>query len=67
MSDPTNNPRRRRRSERQPAFLDDQSNLDAKFEAQRIAFAPLMFQAARALRDLGLLAALKSLGMAGSH
>jgi hypothetical protein len=29
--------------------------VDAKFEAQKIAFAPLAFQAARALRELGIL------------
>jgi hypothetical protein len=31
--------------------------VDAKFEAQKIAFGPLSFQAARALRDLGVLEA----------
>lgn len=31
------------------------ANLAARFAAQRLAFAPLMFQACRALRDLGLL------------
>ena len=31
------------------------SALDAKFEAQKIAFAPLVFQTAIALRDLGIL------------
>lgn len=34
---------------------DKISAVDAKFEAQKIAFAPLSFQAARALRDLGIL------------
>ena len=29
--------------------------VNAKFEAQKIAFAPLSFQAARALRDMGIL------------
>jgi len=29
--------------------------VDAKFEAQKIAFAPLVFQAVRAMRELGLL------------
>lgn len=33
------------------------TNLAARFAAQRLAFAPLMFQACRALRDLGLLEA----------
>lgn len=31
------------------------TNLAARFAAQRLAFAPLMFQACRALRDVGLL------------
>jgi len=31
------------------------SALEAKFEAQKIAFAPIMFQASLALRDLGIL------------
>jgi O-methyltransferase domain len=30
----------------------------ARFEAQKLAFAPMMFQAARAMRDLGVLSAL---------
>lgn len=34
---------------------DDKSALQAKFDAQKIAFAPMMFQAARSLRDLGIL------------
>jgi ubiquinone/menaquinone biosynthesis C-methylase UbiE len=34
---------------------DDKSALQAKFDAQKIAFAPIMFQAAKALRDLGIL------------
>lgn len=38
------------------AAFDD--NLTARFTAQRLAFAPLMFQACRALRDLGVLEAL---------
>lgn len=35
---------------------DNHSALEAKFNAQKIAFAPIMFQAARALRNLGILA-----------
>lgn len=31
------------------------SAIDARFEAQKLAFAPLSFQAAKALRDLGIL------------
>jgi ubiquinone/menaquinone biosynthesis C-methylase UbiE len=34
---------------------DHKSALQAKFDAQKIAFGPIMFQAARALRDLGIL------------
>lgn len=34
------------------------SALEAQYNAQRIAFAPIIFQAARALRDLGVLEAL---------
>ncbi len=38
---------------------DNKSALQAKFDAQKIAFAPLMFQAAKALRDFGILEILK--------
>jgi len=34
---------------------DDKPGEQARFEAQKIAFAPFMFQAAKALRDLGIL------------
>ncbi|NOY51317.1 MAG: SAM-dependent methyltransferase [Chlorobi bacterium] len=34
---------------------DNKSALQAKYDAQKIAFAPIMFQAAKALRDLGIL------------
>ncbi|MBC8319439.1 MAG: methyltransferase [Bacteroidetes bacterium] len=34
---------------------DIKSALHAKYDAQKIAFAPIMFQAARALRNLGIL------------
>ncbi len=34
---------------------DTTSALKAKFDAQKIAFAPIMFQAAKALRDFGIL------------
>jgi hypothetical protein len=34
---------------------DDKSAEEAKADAQRIAFAPIVFQAAKALRDLGIL------------
>jgi len=39
--------------------------VDAKFEAQKIAFAPLTFQAARALLELGLLKAVSDSGENG--
>ncbi len=34
---------------------DSKTALQAKFDAQKIAFAPIMFQAARSLRNLGIL------------
>jgi hypothetical protein len=34
---------------------DNKTALQAKHDAQKIAFAPIMFQAAKALRDLGIL------------
>ena len=34
---------------------DTKSALQAKFDAQKIAFGPIMFQAAKALRELGIL------------
>jgi hypothetical protein len=44
---------------------DTKSALQAKFDAQKIAFAPIMFQAARALRDLGILKLVRSAGKKG--
>ncbi len=38
---------------------DNKSALDAKSDAQKIAFAPIMFQAAKALRDLRILSYLR--------
>ena len=38
---------------------------DLRYEAQRIAFGPMMFHAAMLLRDLGVLAALKAAGPSG--
>ncbi|MBE0509829.1 MAG: SAM-dependent methyltransferase [Chromatiales bacterium] len=40
---------------------------EAIYEAQKIAFAPLIFQAARSLRELGILAELEKAGKAGIH
>jgi len=39
---------------------DTKSALQAKFDAQKIAFGPIMFQAARSLRDLGILKLIRS-------
>lgn len=39
--------------------------LESVAEAQRIAFAPIVFQAVRALRDLGILSALEAAGKSG--
>jgi hypothetical protein len=44
---------------------DATSAIDAKFQAQQIAFGPMVFQAALALRDLGLLGAFEKRGPAG--
>ena len=44
---------------------DKLSAIEAKQEAQRIAFAPFMFQAAKALRDMGVLAAIEAGGDEG--
>lgn len=38
---------------------DNKSALQAMYDAQKIAFAPIMFQAAKALRDLGILEEVK--------
>jgi ubiquinone/menaquinone biosynthesis C-methylase UbiE len=45
---------------------DDWPAIKAKFEAQKIAFAPVMFQAARVLRELGILKALQDGGKEGA-
>ncbi len=39
---------------------DNKSAIQAKYDAQKIAFAPIMFQAAKALRDLGILQLIRS-------
>jgi hypothetical protein len=50
-----------------PDFGSDKlSALQAKTDAQKIAFGPVMFQAARALRELGILEELASTGSAGA-
>ena len=45
--------------------IDNISAADAKFEAQKIAFAPLAFQAVRALLELGILRKISDAGDAG--
>lgn len=44
---------------------DPYNALQAKSEAQKIAFAPIVFQSARSLRNLGILAALDKAGKTG--
>jgi hypothetical protein len=44
---------------------DSLSALQAKFEAQKLAFGPIAFQATRALRDLGILAVFERHGKSG--
>ena len=44
---------------------DNQSAFDAKAEAQRIAFAPVTFQACRILRDAGILELVQKCGATG--
>lgn len=44
---------------------DKLSALEAKQEAQKIAFGPFVFQASKALRDLGILEAVESAGDSG--
>lgn len=39
---------------------DNKTALQAKFDAQKIAFGPIMFQAARALQNLGILECIKN-------
>jgi len=39
---------------------DKKTALQAKFDAQKICFAPIMFQATKALRDLGILELIKT-------
>jgi hypothetical protein len=46
-------------------YQKDISAINAKFEAQKIAFAPLAFQAVRALRDLNILRLLSDAGDRG--
>lgn len=48
-----------------PGSTRGKSIRDLRFEAQRLAFGPMMFHAAMLLRDLGFLAALKEAGPAG--
>lgn len=54
-------------SENIEAFYHDDhiSALDARFEAQKIAFGPFIFQSAFAMRELGMLSALSDAGERG--
>ena len=47
-------------------FPDKRTTLEAKFAAQRLAFGPMMFQAARVLRESGALAFLHGRAMEGA-
>lgn len=48
-------------------FADDgKTTLEAKFEAQKLTFGPMMFQAARVLRNCGALEFLKDRGREGA-
>ncbi len=47
-------------------FTDSIRAVDAKFNAQKIAFAPLSFEAARTLRDTGILEYISSKGDEGA-
>lgn len=38
---------------------DNKTAIEAKFDAQKLAFAPIMFQATKSLRDLGILETIK--------
>src|SRR5438309_3859508 len=44
---------------------DSRTAYEAKAEAQRIAFAPIVFQACRVLRDTGILELVQQSGAAG--
>ncbi|MFT7670413.1 MAG: hypothetical protein ACI8X5_003121 [Planctomycetota bacterium] len=54
------------KSERRSRFAEDgMTNLEAKYAAQRLAFGPMMFQAARVLRISGALEVIKTAGRTG--
>lgn len=44
---------------------DGKTNYEAQFDAQKLAFGPMMFQAARVLRETGALECIKSKGRRG--
>lgn len=55
-------------NEKQPLYrLRDRSALEAKEDAQRIAWGPFVFQAAQAMRDLGVLGYLEEKGKEGAN
>jgi hypothetical protein len=43
------------------------SAIDAQYEAQKIAYAPIIFQAVRSMRELGILSALEKAGREGCN
>ncbi|MEF1341153.1 SAM-dependent methyltransferase, partial [Vibrio rotiferianus] len=47
--------------------IDPFNAFEAKTEAQKLSFAPIVFQTARTLRDLGVLAVLDSAGSKGMN
>lgn len=58
--------KQRRKYNQEELFSEDKiSAVGAKYEAQKIAFAPFAFQAARSMRELGVLEALDEAGEEG--
>ena len=54
------------RSPRRPRFATNgKTNIEAQFDAHKLAFGPLMFQAVRTLRETGALACIKASGRGG--
>ena len=65
MTDPATESGAAPRARRQRFADNGKSNLEAQYDAQRLAFGPMMFQAARVLRDTGALERMKAAGRAG--
>ena len=53
MSDPATQPEQPPKRRRARYADNGKTNLQAQFDAQKLAFGPLMFQAARVLRETG--------------